>query len=63
MNQAKVKAKIEVKVEVKVEHEVKVKYFHRAELEESTSLIGEIWRELNSLVSSLSANSLISSAV
>ena len=58
MNQAKVKAK----VEVKVEHEVKVKYFHRAELEESTSLIGEIWRELNSLVSSLSGNSSISSA-
>jgi len=53
MNQAKVKAKVEVKVE----------YFHRAELEESSSLIGEIWRELNSLVSSLSANSLISSAV
>jgi len=59
MNQAKVKAK----VEVKVEHEVKVKSFHRAELEESSSLIGEIWRELNSPVSSLSANSSISSAV
>jgi len=57
MNQAKVKAQ----VEGKVEHEGKVKYFHRAELEESSSLIREIWRELNSLVSSLSRKSWMSS--
>ncbi|MCJ7642508.1 MAG: hypothetical protein MUO29_11505, partial [Desulfobacterales bacterium] len=54
---------IKAKVEVKVENEGKFNYFNRAELGESSSLIGEIWRELNSLVSSLSANSSISSAV